>query len=452
MAIESSCTARGVQLPTLDEPFTPQSELPRRDPEVLAATSIIVAAAAQLTALVTPAPLYLITNVMQFLVSSALRVAEATHISEILREAGPQGLHINEIAAINHTDPSKLGRVLRLLATEHIFKEVSPDVFTNNRISSVIDTGKSVTDILANPREKLVGTSGAAAFVAHDEAFKSSAYLADAFCHPDYALSHAPNRTAFNLAYKTDLPFFEWIEQPGNEDRRLRMGIMMASTGRLAPPGTILTGLDWQDLPSDSVVVDVGGGVGAQSLDIAKAFPRLKVVVQDRPAVIPDAEKFWNAELPGALAAGQVTLQGHDFFGYQPVKNAAVFLLRAILHDWSDSDCIIILKKLRAAADSHTQLLLVEIMGAYACPDTTIAQDIPGGTASAPPAPLLANLGHANVQTYLGDLQLMVGLNGETRTLAQVAGLLSASGWALKSVRGLGQDALTRAHILAVPI
>jgi hypothetical protein len=40
-------------------------------------------------------------------------------------------------------------RILRLLATNHIFTEVSPDVFANNRLSSVLDTGKSVEELLA---------------------------------------------------------------------------------------------------------------------------------------------------------------------------------------------------------------------------------------------------------------------------------------------------------------
>lgn len=43
---------------------------------------------------------------------------------------------------------SCLARVLRLLATEFIFREVSPDVFANNRISSILDTGKSSGDLL----------------------------------------------------------------------------------------------------------------------------------------------------------------------------------------------------------------------------------------------------------------------------------------------------------------
>ena len=40
-------------------------------------------------------------------------------------------------------------RVLRVLATNHIFIEVAPDRFANNRLSSYLDTGKDVADILA---------------------------------------------------------------------------------------------------------------------------------------------------------------------------------------------------------------------------------------------------------------------------------------------------------------
>lgn len=40
-------------------------------------------------------------------------------------------------------------RILRLLATHHIFKETAPDVFTHNRLSTVLDTGKSVEEVLA---------------------------------------------------------------------------------------------------------------------------------------------------------------------------------------------------------------------------------------------------------------------------------------------------------------
>lgn len=52
---------------------------------------------------------------------------------------------------------------------------------------------------------------------------------------------------------------------------------------------TAKTGYDWGALEKDAVVVDVGGGLGSQSLVIARAHPNLRLVVQDREAVINDA-------------------------------------------------------------------------------------------------------------------------------------------------------------------
>lgn len=40
-------------------------------------------------------------------------------------------------------------RLLRYLAVHHVYREIQPDVFVNNRNSSLFDTGKSVSEILA---------------------------------------------------------------------------------------------------------------------------------------------------------------------------------------------------------------------------------------------------------------------------------------------------------------
>ena len=45
-------------------------------------------------------------------------------------------------------------------------------------------------------------------------------------------------------------------------------------------------GFPWQELPSRSVVVDVGGGIGSTSMLLANAFPALRFVIQDRPPVV----------------------------------------------------------------------------------------------------------------------------------------------------------------------
>ena len=97
-----------------------------------------------------------------------MRILEASHVVEILREAGPSGLHVGIISKKNGVETNKLGQlynlvwnanrcrlsyhqiahILRLLATHHILREVSPDVFALNRISSLVDSGKTFGELM----------------------------------------------------------------------------------------------------------------------------------------------------------------------------------------------------------------------------------------------------------------------------------------------------------------
>jgi hypothetical protein len=44
-------------------------------------------------------------------------------------------------------------------------------------------------------------------------------------------------------------------------------------------------------LENDALVVDVGGGVGATTLQLKKVYPHLRYLVQDRPDVVADGIK-----------------------------------------------------------------------------------------------------------------------------------------------------------------
>ena len=63
--IDQSCTRLQLQFPSLDEPFTPANHAPHLDPQISEAVSIIVAAAAQITAVAQPAPVSLLTSALQ---------------------------------------------------------------------------------------------------------------------------------------------------------------------------------------------------------------------------------------------------------------------------------------------------------------------------------------------------------------------------------------------------
>ena len=57
-------------------------------------------------------------------------------------------------------------------------------------------------------------------------------------------------------------------------------------------------GYEWEKLPPGSLVIDVGGGVGSQSLTLARRHPNLCFVVQDREAVIADANEVRCTSVP----------------------------------------------------------------------------------------------------------------------------------------------------------
>ncbi|KAI3978229.1 hypothetical protein MKX01_013060 [Papaver californicum] len=79
-------------------------------------------------------------------------------------------------------------------------------------------------------------------------------------------------------------------------------------------------------------LVDIGGGTGAAMSYVVKAFPEIKCMVFDLPHVVAAAP-----EIPG------VEMVGGDMFEFIPPADA--LLLKFMLHNWKDAECIKLLKR-----------------------------------------------------------------------------------------------------------
>lgn len=439
------------QYPSLDElPNEKQNEFTTHQ-DVVQATYLASSAASQLAATLKPSGLLVYERASAHYMSSAMRVVSEACVPEILREAGPQGLHVKDIAAPTGTDVKVLSRALRCLCTNYVFKELSPDVFAHNRPSSFMDTQKPVDFVVKHAIEKKRSidahphgiaavhgdryhdTNGILAVLDHntDEMFKGSAYLSDNVLANNF--SKAPVSTAF----QTDEEIWKWIEHYPGHLKRLQMVMMGWSS--LYPHKKNMSGFDWMSLPKDSLVIDVGTGIGSEAARIAKLGPQLKVVGQDRAQTINDvALPKWKTdpELKPMFDSGRVSLEAHNFFDDQPVRQSqsvAVFYLRYITHDWPLEENIKILKKLHAAASKDTLLILAEQVVPYACPAPS-SLVFEGMNSLSPPAPLLPNLGQAFSEVYLMDLTMAVLANGQERTIGEHKEMTEAAGWRIVKI------------------
>jgi hypothetical protein len=170
------------------------------------------------------------------------------------------------------------------------------------------------------------------------------------------------------------------------------------------------------DLDDASRVADIGGANGSLVVALLRAHPELTGLVFDLPHVVGGARA-------AALAAGvadRFTAVAGDFFAAVP--RADYYLLKWILHDWRDEDCLRILRNCRAAAGPGARMLIVEaLIGATE------------GAADDRRPDLVALL----------DMNMLAATDGKQRKLAEFDELFGAAGWRRVAMkRGRSTDSL----------
>jgi hypothetical protein len=107
--------------------------------------------------------------------------------------------------------------------------------------------------------------------------------------------------------------------------------------------------------PREGVICDVAGGIGTLLAAILERRPQVHGVLVDAPEVLAEAEPF----LRSRGVADRVERRPGDLFGELDAQ-ADVYVLKWILHDWSDEACLDILRRLRATMAAGARVVAID--------------------------------------------------------------------------------------------
>ena len=155
------------------------------------------------------------------------------------------------------------------------------------------------------------------------------------------------------------------------------------------------------DFAGLEVVADLGGGRGTLLGALEAAYPRLRGLLLERPEVIAHVRA---AGIEGRLDE-RIALISGDFFDAVPPADA--YLLRKVLHAWSDEESARILANCRRAVRRGGRVLVLEQI--------------------VPPWDEWGGL-------KFGDLEMLVLTHGRERTEAEFRALFAAAGLRLARI------------------
>lgn len=164
--------------------------------------------------------------------------------------------------------------------------------------------------------------------------------------------THSP----WNLAFNSDTHMFEGRLLANHDDFSQTFIDMMEYDNKqpLYDLQHVKDAFDWKTVDH---VVDVGGGSGDLGLALAETYPHLHVFVADRPETVATGkDRITEAMMP------RLQFVACDFFAPLPetIANKKTFLLRRILHDWSDKFAAKIIQTLLPALKDGATMLVMD--------------------------------------------------------------------------------------------
>jgi hypothetical protein len=280
---------------------------------------------------------------------------------------------VDGLARVTHSHAPTLRRLLRALAAAGVLHEAQDGTF-------------SLTTVGQAMRTDLQGS------VAPSVALLDRDYLHAAWRHLEHSVRTGEN--AFTALHGEDV----WSWRGARPDEAALFDRAMTSQS----DGVGQAVARAFDFGSARVVADIAGGAGSLLAGVLRAHPHLRGILFDQPSVVER-----DVEVRAPDLGDRCEVVGGSFFEAVPA-GADVYVMKAILHDWEDPECIAILRNIRAVIPPDGSLLLVErVVG--------------------PP--------NEDLEGRLSDLHMLVMPGGRERTRDEWSELLVAGGFQLEDVR-----------------
>jgi len=167
------------------------------------------------------------------------------------------------------------------------------------------------------------------------------------------------------------------------------------------------------DFARYSSVADLGGGGGALIDAILEAFPHLEGLLVDRQESIEQARPRFEAP----RLAGRCKLLAADLCKSVP-GGADVYVLKQVLHGYTDESAVGILRNCRHVVPSNGRLLVIE----FVLPDI---------------------VDHADLELerrLMSDLNMLAVAGGKERSAAEWRSLLNSAGFVIQRIISVAQE------------
>jgi hypothetical protein len=270
-----------------------------------------------------PHPAHLLNQMLTgFWLSQAIYVAAKLALSDLLHQE-PQTAA--ELATKVGVQPEGLFRLLRALASVGIYAEQLDGRFT-------------MTPLAAELRSDVPGSKRALAIMSGEEHYASWG---------DLLYTVRTGKPAFDKVFGE--PIFDWLSKHA-EQAAVFDAAMVSVHGR--ETSAMVEAYDFSEI---GTLADVGGGNGSVLRGVLAKNPNVRGMLCDLPGVLERAQPLIAAE----GLAGRLQTFPTNFFEAVP-PGADVYMMRHIIHDWTEEQSLIILRNIRKVIREDGRLLVIE--------------------------------------------------------------------------------------------